>query len=249
MQEYWESYMKPIDGKPAMVAFNAGVSDYAPDEEYMYLAFVKVVLHDPKEDGLVTQKESDDVGFIEDRLELESLRYRSGKYIGRIISDGYVNYIYYLKLDFEWKDTVADAMKHFENYSYEFGSRMDIEWDVYKKLLFPTVKEWQIITNHHACDKLKEQGDTLQVKRAIEHKVYFDNPDNREKFITLVESKGFHKQKNMDVPFQNKTMYGVQFYRKDKPHYYEIDALSMEIINMSESLSGLYDGWECSLAK
>ena len=44
-------------------------------------------------------------------------------------------------------------------------------------------------------------------------------------------------------------MYGVQFYRKDKPHYYEIDALTMAIIDMSENLSGVYDGWECSLVK
>ena len=249
MQEYWESYLKPIEGHKAMISFNAGVADSVPNPEYMYVGFVKVKLNDPNEDGLVTKEEADDVGFIEDRLEMESLRWRSGKYIGRIITQGEVNFIYYLKMDFEWSNTVESAMSHFNEYKYEFGSRIDMEWEVYQKLLFPTIREWQIIANHHSCNGLKEQGDTLEVKRAIEHKAYFEDEESRNKFVSIIESKGFHKQNTMEVPFRGKTMYGVQFYRKNRPHYYEIDTITMEIIDMSESLGGMYDGWECSLVK
>jgi len=46
----------------------------------------------------------------------------------------------------------------------------------------------------------------------------------------------------MEVPFNGKTMYGVQSYRKDIPNYYEIDNLTMQIIDMSESLAGMMDG-------
>ena len=249
MQEYWESYVKQIEDKKAMISFNAGMADSVPNSEYMYVGFVKVKLNSPKEDGLVTQEEANDVGFIEDRLEMESLRWRSGKYIGRIISQGEVNFIYYLKMDFEWSNTVESAMSHFNEYKYEFGSRMDIEWEVYQKLLFPTIREWQIIANHHSCNNLQEQGDTLKSERAIEHKVYFENAENRVEFISLIEAKGFNKQSEMEVPFNGKTMYGIQFYRKDIPHYYEIDNLTMNIIDMSESLAGMYDGCECSLIK
>jgi len=249
MQEYWEAYMKPIEGYAAMVSFNAGVADSVPDDEYMYVGFVKVKLNNPKEDGLVSQEESDDVGFIEDRIEMESLRYRNGKYIGRIITQGEVNFIYALKMDFEWQNTVEDAMKHFNEYSYEFGSRIDMEWEVYQKLLFPTIKEWQIITNHHACDNLKEQGDNLYQTRAIEHKSYFTCNDDREAFVTKIQEMGFKEQKRSEVPFRNETMYGVSFYRMDKPFYYDIDALTMELIDVSEACNGKYDGWECSLVK
>jgi len=248
MQEYWESYVKPIEGKKAMVAFNAGVADSVPNPEYMYVGFVKIKLKNPKEDGLVTQDESDDVGFIEDRLEMESLRWRSGKYIGRIISNDEVTFVYALKLDFEWSNTVASAMEHFD-YEYEYGSRMDMEWEVYQKLLFPTLKEWQIITNHHACNNLKEQGDTLEELRAIEHKAYFTTSEDRDKFIQLIEKEGFNTQEKMEVPFRGEMMYGVAFYRKDKPFYYDIDALTMQLIDMSETSQGYYDGWECSLVK
>ncbi len=248
MQEYWESYVKPIEGKKAMIAFNAGVADRMPNPEYLYVGFVKIKLKNPKEDGLVTQEESDDIGFIEDRLEMESLRWRSGKYIGRIISNGDVTFIYYLKLDFEWSNTVSEAMKHFD-YVYEYGSRMDMEWEVYKKLLFPTVKEWQIIANHHACDNLKEQGDNLHLERAIEHKAYFKSDNERQEFVKLIEKAGFKTQKKMEVPFNKKTRYGMQFYRQDVPFYYDIDKLTIKLIDMSDKCNGLYDGWETSLVK
>ena len=247
MQEYWESYVKPIEDKKAMISFNAGMADSMPNPEYMYVGFVKVKLNSAKEDGLVTEEEANDVGFIEDRLEMESLRWRSGKYIGRIITQGEVNFIYYLKMDFEWSNTVESAMSHFSEYKYEFGSRMDMEWEVYQKLLFPTIREWQIIANHHSCDKLKEQDDTLQKERAIEHKAYFTSDENRQKFIEYIDIDGFKIQKEMEVPFNEKTMYGVQFYRIDIPFYYDIDELTMKLIDLSESCHGQYDGWESSL--
>jgi len=249
MQEYWERYMKPVDNHPAMVSFNATVADFAPDSEFLYVGFVKVKLKEPKENGLITTKEADDISFLEDRLEMESLRWRSGKYIGRIITQGYVNFIYYLKLDFEWSNTVYSAMKESEDYEYEYGSRIDIKWEVYKKLLFPTTKEWQIIANHHSCDSLKEHGDTLKQSRAIEHKAYFKTQEDRENFFKDIKQKGFKKQKFVEVPYRGETMYGIKFYRVDTPFYYDIDELTMQLIDISENFNGYYDGWECSLVK
>ena len=249
MQEYWESYMKPIEGKKAMVSFNAGVSDFVPDEAFLYVGFLKIKLKEPKEDGLVNEKESDDVSFIEDRLEMESLRYRAGKYIGRIISNGEVNFIYYLKMDFEWKDTVLNAMNHFKDYEYEVGSRMDTEWEVYQKLLFPSVREWQIIANHHACDNLKSEGDELKTKRAIEHKIYFNTLEEKEKFKSLIEADNFKIQDEIELSKDKIVKYGLKFYRVDSAFYYDIDALTMNLIDYSDTCNGQYDGWESSLVK
>lgn len=248
MQEYWEAYMKPMEGHPSMVSFNAGVSDTVPDSEYMYVGFVKVPLKLPTAEGLITAEEEDEIGFIEDRLEMESLRYRHGKYIGRIITQGTVTFIYYLKLDFEWGDTANAAMKHFENYRYEVGSRMDMEWEVYTKLLFPTAAEWQIIQNHHTCDQLKEAGDNLRLPRAIEHKMFFEMAENRTAFAAHMDKEGFRVQKEFG-PTEDVPLYGLQFYRIDTPFYYDIDNLTLSLIAEGESFNGQYDGWETSLVK
>lgn len=246
MQEYWEAYMKPMEGHPSMISFNAGVSDYVPDKEYIYVGFVKVPLKSPTKEGLVAPEEEDDISFIEDRLEMESLRYRHGKYIGRIITQGTVNFIYYLKLDFEWGDTANAAMKHFQNYSFEYGSRTDMEWEVYQQLLFPTNNEWQIIQNHHTCDQLKESGDNLKIQRAIEHKMYFETQSSRALFMDEIKEEGFSILNEIE-PTEDTALYGLQFYRIDVPFYYNIDTLTLHLINKGQMFSGQYDGWETSL--
>lgn len=248
MQEHWESYMKPIDGYPATVSFNAETLDSSLDGEFAYAGFVKVFLNHPKDNGLIDLNEEIEIAFIEDRLELESLRYKVGKYVGRIITQGSVNFIYYLKYDFEWSYVSADAMKHFPDYRYEFGSRTDVEWEVYKKLLYPTSKEWQIIYNHLTCKRLQEAGDNLRLKRAIEHKIYFQTAANRELYKELIQKEGFRIQKEIE-PTDKISMYGLQFYRMDAPYYYEIDELTLFIINNSEKYGGEYDGWETSVVK
>ncbi len=248
MQEYWEAYMKPMDGAPSSVSFNVDVSNGSFMEDYGYLGFVKVFLHDPKDDGLMKEEESDEISFIEDSIEMESLRYRIGKYVGRIVTQGSVNFIYYLKYDFEWENAVNDAMRKFEGYKYEFGARVDMQWEVYYKLLLPTAKEWQIIQNHRTCNMLEEAGDNLRLKRAIEHKIYFNSPEDREIYKEFIKSDGFKIQKEME-PTDEVTMYGLQFYRIDTPYYYEIDELTMKIIDNGKIYGGEYDGWETSVVK
>lgn len=248
MQEYWESYMRPLEGHPAMIGFNADVSGDVPDLEHGYVAFVKVMLKRPTDKGLVDPDEADTLMAIEDRLEMESLRYRSGKYIGRIITQGEVDLIYYLRHDFEWQDTVVAAMRHFESYTYQAGSREDSEWEVYQKLLFPTLKEWQLIHNHHACDRLRQAGDVLKTKRAIEHTMFFEAIEDRAAFTASIIKEGFSIQAEMaptaDLPF-----YGLQFYRIDPAEHYDIDTLTLGLIESGERFDGQYDGWETSLVK
>jgi hypothetical protein len=248
MQEQWETYMKPVDGKAAAVAFNAEVAERLPDTELGVAGFVKVRLREPTAEGFVSESEADDISFVEDRLEMEALRYRIGKYVGRVLTDGEAHFIFYLKYDFEWPDVVAAAMAHFPEYVHTFGSRPDAEWEVYRKLLFPTGREWQMIHNHHTCDRLKAAGDNLRLARAIEHRAYFETPEACGQFAAAVVKEGFTAQKELP-PTEQSPLFGLQFYRTDAPYYYNIDALTLTLIDLSAYFGGQYDGWETSLVK
>ena len=248
MQGYWEEYIKIVDAHPAMISLNVSVSEDGSQEDHGYVSFVKVKLNTKTEDGFVSKDEIEEITFIEDRLELECLRYRHGQYVGRVISQGSITFIYYLKLDFEWSDTVNGSMSHFENYSFELGSRVDSEWEVYKKLLFPTDTEWQIIHNHHACDELAKAGDNLTMQRAIEHTSYFKNPAEREIFSAFIISENFKILNNIE-PSVEVPNYGIKFYRVDIPFYNNIDTLTLKLIEQSLEYNGQYDGWETSLVK
>ncbi len=246
MQEYWEKYKKPIDGKPATVSLNVDFMNECDNYEYMYVGFVKVALREPKEDGLIAQSEIDEISQIEDRLEFEALRFRVGKYVGLITTDGSVNFIYYLKMDFEWENVVHEAMKHFPHYSYEFGSKEDMQCEVYRKLLYPDIYQWQIIHNHNTCNQLIARGDTLQQQRAIEHTSYFKDVQKAQEFLADIGSEGFTKT---SVDEESGGEYGIKvnFFRKDVPFFTTIDEITLWLIGKTQQYEGVYDGWECSV--
>jgi hypothetical protein len=209
----------------------------------MYVGFEKVNLKNPKDDGLISNDEIDTIYMIEDRLEFEALKWRVGKYVGLIVTNGEVNFIYYLKLDFEWSNAVSEAMKHFD-YEYEYGSKEDMQGEVYKNLLYPNIYQWQIINNHNACMQLKSQGDSLEEKRAIEHKAYFNDEASKKAFLEEISKDGF---KHIQDISSDTHPYGSSFFRIDKPFFYDIDEITLKLIEKCNEFGGVYDGWECSV--
>ena len=245
MQEYWELYMKPIDGHPATVSFNAGIAVELRKEALPYMGFVKLTMNEPNEKGLISEAEAPQLQFVEDSIEAAVLRYKIGNYVGKIVTNATISFIFYLKYDFEWSDVVAYAFQKIDGYGYEFGSREDGAWEVYHKLLEPNTKQWQIIHNHNACERLKAQGDTLEEVRAIEHKVYFKTLESIEAFICKAEENGF----TCNLALQDERGEKVTFYRKDRPFYYDIDDITLQLIDLADQHGGIYDGWECAVVK
>ena len=248
MQEYWEIYMKNIEGKPASIQFNAGISMEIETQKYIHpnIGFVKVLLKDPNENGLLKEEEETEILYIEDKLEASLIKFRIGKYVGRVISDGSVTFIYYLQFTYNWKDFLEYALDEAGGYEITSGFQEDFEWNYYQNLLYPTANEWQIIQNHKVCKSLQEQGDALHQKRAIEHKVFFLEGANRDGFVKEIEEEGFSLQEEIE---NEEGIKGIKFYRIDKPFYYDIDALTLDLINKAEQFGALYDGWETSLVK
>ncbi|MBL4730910.1 MAG: DUF695 domain-containing protein [Sulfurimonas sp.] len=249
MQEYWELYMKNLEGHPASIQFNAGISmDIKEDLEYSHpiVAFVKVKLKEPNEKGLISEQEEPEILFLEDKLEAGTMRFRIGKYVGRVISDGHVTFLYYTQYTYNWAEFIESSLNEHTSYEITNGHEADEGWNYYYKLLYPTPKEWQIIQNHKACDQLKESEDNLYLKRAIEHKLYFTNEDKKDALIKALEERNFKIQKDI---VNEDGVKGFGFYRIDKPFYHDIDALTLELIDLVELYDAQYDGWETSLVK
>ncbi len=248
MQEYWELYMKNIEGYPASVLVNVGISLEIEElkETHPSVAFVKVKLEEPNEKGLLGRGEEAEILFLEDKLEVAMLKFRIGKYVGRVITNGSVTFIFYLQFTYNWQDFLDFALDEFGHYEITSGFQDDGEWNYYQKLLMPTAKEWQLIQNHKVCKSLHERGDDLQTKRAIEHRVYFQDISKKGALLEVLEKDGF---KFMEDIRHEDGYEGVKFYRMDKPYYYDIDEITLEIIDLALEFDALYDGWETSLVK
>lgn len=248
MQEYWELYMKNVDGNPASVQFNAGISMNIEDLKYTYptIAFVKIALKEPNDHGLLSQNEEPEILFLEDKLEASLIKFRIGKYVGRIISDGSVTFLYYLQFTYNWQDFLDYALDELKGYEVTNGHQDDNEWNYYKKLLYPTAKEWQIIQNHKVCDQLKESGDNLHLARAIEHKLFYTNKYEKDTIVGKLIDEGF---KIKDELINEEGVRGLSFYRTDKPFYYDIDELTLHLVDLLDGCNAQYDGWETSVVK
>jgi len=248
MQEYWELYMKNLEGKPASIQFNAGISMDIDKFKYIYptIAFVKAKFKEPKKNGLLSENEEPEILFMEDKLEAAMIKFRIGKYVGRVISDGYVTFLYYVQFTYNWEDFITFALDEHGSYEVTHGHNADAEWNYYKKLLYPTAKEWQLIQNHKVCDNLKEQGDNLYLTRAIEHKIFFQNEETKEALRVALEEQDFKVQKEI---VNEEGVKGLAFYRIDKPFYHDIDELTLSLIDIAEAHDAQYDGWETSVVK
>ncbi len=248
MQEYWEIYMKNLEGHPASIQFNAGISMDLEQNKSIYptVAFVKATLKEPNEKGLLGESEEPEILYMEDKLEAAMLKFRIGKYVGRVITQGSVTFIFYLQFTYNWQDFLEYALDEFEGYEIESGYQDDSEWNYYQNLLFPTAKEWQIIQNHKVCDSLKANGDTLHQKRAIEHRIFFSDIDQKDAFIKEVEEEGFVHMEDIS---HEEGFDGVKIYRKDRPFYYDIDEITLYLIDTADKYGAQYDGWETSLVK
>ena len=249
MQEYWEIYMKNLDGKPASILFNAGISMEVEAIKYIYpqIAFVKVKLKEPNERGLLAESEAPEISYLEDKLEASLIKFRIGKYVGRVISDGYVTFLYYLQFTYNWQDFLAFALEEFAHYEIESGYQDDAEWNYYQHLLYPSAREWQIIQNHKVCDAMQAKEDNLHLPRAIEHKLYFtQNSESKDALLEKLEAEGFKVQKEIE---NEEGIKGISFYRIDKPFYHDIDALTLHLIDLLETHGASYDGWETSIVK
>ena len=248
MQEYWEIYMKNLDGKPASILFNAGISMDIKKIKYIYpqIAFVKVKLKEPNEKGLLSENEKPEISFLEDKLEASLIKFRIGKYVGRIFHNGYVTFLYYLQFTYNWQDFLNFALDEHSSYKITSAFQQDEDWNYYYNLLYPNTKEWQIIQNHKACNVLKERGDNLYQVRAIEHKAFFNDITKKDKLLKLLEQNGFKIQKEIK---NSDGVEGVNFYRIDKPFYHDIDKLTLNLIDILQDYGAIYDGWETSIAK
>jgi uncharacterized protein (TIGR01619 family) len=246
MDEHWEIYMKTIDGMVASVQSNVGIATGSEDVKAIYstVGFVKAVLKNPKENGLLSDEEQPEISYLEDKLESSLIKFRLGKYVGRIISQGSVTFIFYLQFTYNWEDFLSFALEEFQEYEIIQGFQVDDEWNYYYRLLYPSAYEWQIIHNHKVCDMLQANGDDLKIPRMIEHNFYVKDHDQSNTLKDELIKEGFTLQ-DESKNLENK----IVFYRKDIPFYYNIDELTLGLIKLGEKHGAIYDGWETSVVK
>lgn len=244
----WDFYFLRVDDQPASIYLDLSRIDVAPMPHFPVMAYVRIAMRSPREDGLSSQEEFDDLVKVEDLL-VEKLTAFGALYVGRNTSDGCRDFYFYIQVDDgHWEQQVEQAMQASVRYRYQAGARPDENWSVYREFLYPSPRALQSIENRSVCDALESNGDSMTMPREIDHWAYFPDFLTRDTFLQRARELGFEARACEAVKGE-KIEFGAQVCRIDLPSFAAIDDICLPLYDLAVDCGGRYDGWECQVVQ
>jgi uncharacterized protein (TIGR01619 family) len=241
MANDWKFYRLLVDNEPASMFVNLGIGRAAPVRRYEHMAYLRLRMLKPREDGLSSQEEFDELCRIEDAATEIITRDSNSVYVGRNTSGGNRDFYFYTDHMERFQAAVAKAMARFQEYSFQAGGRADPEWRTYFDFLHPSPEQMEQIKNRDVLDALRKHGDELTEPREIDHFAYFADLADCQAFVVVVRAQGFVVEPG-PAP-SGSAKYGVKFSKVGRP--VEIDDVTIGLSKAAGALRGTYDGWGC----
>lgn len=191
MTDNWDSYLCEVDGKPASILVDLGAVAQAPVPGFPCLGYVTITLRDPDENGFPRREEFETLSVLEDALESALTASEAAVHIGRCITDGRYELIFYTVGSDDWHSRVADIMEALPPYDWEAGAHYEPDWGTYLGFLFPGEQDLLTIQNRRLLLQLREQGDAPEKPRLITHWLDFLDAEGGEAFCRTARERGF----------------------------------------------------------
>ncbi|MCH6484995.1 DUF695 domain-containing protein [Pseudoxanthomonas sp. LH2527] len=242
----WNFYALRVDDQPASIYLDLSLADEVRVDEYPVMAWLRVEMREPREDGLSSQQEFDALVALEDRVVPLLAPDGQGVYAGRNTSSGCRDFYFYLAHGDTWDARVDQAMRTSPHYRYQSGHRPDPTWSTYHEFLYPNPRTRESMENRDVCAALEERGDTLQQPREICHWAYFPSAVARDEFLRRAGAMGF-SSRAPDRDDDGEQEWGAQVFRRDVPAYDAIDDICLPLYDLAHECGGRYDGWECEV--
>jgi regulator of RNase E activity RraB len=248
MAEEWDFYICQMDSKPASIYLNLKAASDTAIADNPYSAYVRVYMRNPREDGLSSNEEFDQLVAIEDAVIDGLAAAKLATFVGRITSDGCRDLYFYAPTEKGIEPAVHGLMAAFSDYEYETGGRPEPDWETYLNFLYPTAEDYQRIQNRRVCSALEKAGDAFTVERPIEHWVYFPAEDAQQRFVKEALELGYQLDDAFG-PTADDARYGVRVSCNAIPSFAEIDGLTVPLFRLAQEYGGDYDGWETQVVK
>ncbi len=168
MSQHCNFDRRQVKGTAAPIYLDLGKA--APANTPTYMAYVRVYLREPRADGLSSRSELETLIVIEDALETNISANKHSTYVGLNSVKGCRDFYFYSSLDEgQWQQQVERAMQLFPSYEYEFGTRLDPEWETYFGTLQPRKEVVRRIQNRRVIPPLlafaRSRGHAMRTKK------------------------------------------------------------------------------------
>jgi len=243
MSDKWDFYFCRMDDRPASIFVDLGIATELPKAKIASMAYIRLYLNSPRDDGLSGNEEFEALKAIEDSLDQGFTSGGSSVYVGRCTSNGCRDFYFYTSRPTEWANNVSRVLGPQSGHKFETGTRDDPEWSTYTGFLFPGPVDLERIKNRNLCATLEKNGDSLSTPREIDHWIYFSDAVARAAFIAGAIDLGF-KVRGTSDPNSDNADFSVQLWRSDVPSFDGVDAITLPLYELAQRHSGRYDGWE-----
>jgi hypothetical protein len=243
MSNTWQIYETRIGDQPASVRidFTFTNQEFRPDF-LTHLLYVWVQLQTPDANGLAVDAEGEPLQQIEDAL-LDLLGAEYGAIpVGVATTAGRREFYYYAESGEELHEQLAPLLAEFPDYTFQFGDKLDLQWEHYFGYLFPSPTEYQRVLDAQIVAQLREHRDPL-TPRPVQHFFYFRTPDARELVKQQLHAQGFSLDSEPDLEHG----FGLQLTRTDAVDLDSIHAVTAALTLLALEHEGQYDGWETDL--
>lgn len=239
MSEQWNFYPLLVDGEPASIFVDLGIAKVAPLAEFPNMAYLRVRMNNPRDDGLSSQEEYGALIAME-KCVTDTVE-RGGKsiYVGRNTSGGNRDFYFYTHDD-DIEEILSNTMDQWPTFQFQTGIRADSEWSSYWNFLHPSAEDLQKMGNREVIDRLLENGDHIDRPRKIDHFAVFKTRTDRERFAQYIMMQGYSV---LQAAGPNDGGYQIAFDRTDRPD--QIDDITIDLYRNAKANNGEYDGWGC----
>lgn len=244
MSDDWDFYILQVDDQPASILVDLGIVRDAPIRTHPHLGYLRLVMRQPRPDGLSSQDEFETLMAIGDQVIPQITGAASAIFVGRNTTAGNRDFLFYVSDVSAFEAAATSAMKLFPAYTFEVGSREDAEWTVYRNFLYPAPDDMQRIQNRRVVINLEQNGDDPTRPREIDHWVYAPDRTKQQAIITHILSEGFALINAATTPDEQGN-YSINFKRTDAPS--NIDDVTLPLFQRVTELGGDYDGWGCTI--
>lgn len=166
MGERWDFYFCTVDDRPASIFVNLDLEREAPLPGLSYVASVRILMKNPRPDGLSSADEAAALKQIEDTLNAEVRRRDpAAVFVGRNTSGGKRDLFFYVPAADWWVALISAAPSSVSGYKIEADVWEDRSWETYFDFLLPNDEQKQTIQNSDVCEQMEQRGDPRPTTR------------------------------------------------------------------------------------
>jgi uncharacterized protein (TIGR01619 family) len=244
--EDWDFYMSNVDGVIGSIYIDLGLIKIAPIADKINLVWVSIGMQNPREDGLSSNDESEQLYTIEDSIVDNITKKHNAIFVGRLTSDGKRQFYFYFDGLGDYEKTITKSMSKYPSYQFDYGSKEDKEWDGYLNFLYPLPNQYQMIMNGRVIRNLEQEGDILSKERMVDHFVYFDIEKDMQNYIEEIKKQNFEVIENHR---DEENKYVLHIGRIDKVDFQSVNEYVLYLWELANEHNGQYDGWGCTIRK